>query len=119
MNSTYAEAVQLLSGMVDDTQSVSSEETTSTYQEEEEILSNSFQARENNKLNVQQPQFDASQPPNIKPYHPLVIPIVKSKKSMVIVGAILREDLEKAVQRLKNIMKIARKPPVSLSFIVC
>ena len=43
-----------------------------------------------------------------------VIPIVQSKKSMVIVGAVLREDLELSLQRLLSLSETAESDPVVL-----
>lgn len=86
-------------------------------EEEEVLLQEGFQANSSQqsiKLHVQQPQLDPNLPPKLVRYCPSVIPIVKSKKSMVIVGAIMRSDLERTVHRLKNIIRVARKPPVVL-----
>jgi hypothetical protein len=66
-------------------------------------------------LSVDLPQMDLSNKPHSirKHYSPSVIPIVKTKKSMVIVGAVLREDLEKSVKRLVKIIHVTKRPPVS------
>ncbi len=62
-------------------------------------------------LSVTQPIFSAGQH-QLKHYSPSVIPIVKSKQSMVIVGAIRREDLARVLSCLKDILTISRRPPV-------
>lgn len=62
----------------------------------------------------------ASHPPSlptqikhrIKHYAPNVIPIVKSKRNMVIVGAVLRSDLQRSLKELKRVIDIANTPPV-------
>lgn len=48
----------------------------------------------------------------IKHYAPNVIPIVKSKRNMVIVGAVLRSDLQRSLKELKRVIDIANTPPV-------
>lgn len=45
-------------------------------------------------------------------YQANVIPIVKSKRNMVIVGAVLRSDLMRSVRELKRVIDIANTPPV-------
>ena len=67
-------------------------------------------------LKVEIPHMDRRKPVSIKHYSPSVIPIVKSKKSMVIVGAIVREDLEVAVKRMVKMIQVTRRPPVSRTF---
>lgn len=64
-------------------------------------------------LSVEQPVLSADHHHQLKHYSPSVIPIVKTKKSMVIVGAVRREDLERSVCCLKDILTVARRPPVS------
>jgi H+/Cl- antiporter ClcA len=47
-------------------------------------------------------------------YAPKVIPVVKSRRNMVIVGAVLRTDVEKAVSDMRRVLEIANTPPVVL-----
>jgi len=47
-----------------------------------------------------------------KYYAPTVIPIVQSKNSMVIVGAVLRKDLQESLNKLKKFAEVASAAPV-------
>lgn len=47
-------------------------------------------------------------------YSPSVVPIVKSKRSMVIVGAVMRNDLEHAMRKIRDLAVIAHRQPVVL-----
>ena len=51
-----------------------------------------------------------------KYYAPTVIPIVQSKGSMVIVGAVLRKDLQESLNKLKKFAEVASAAPVSFYF---
>jgi hypothetical protein len=48
-------------------------------------------------------------------YAPTVIPIVQSKGSMVIVGAVLRKDVKEALAKLRKLSEMAQLGPVSTS----
>lgn len=54
-----------------------------------------------------------------KYYAPTVIPIVQSKGSMVIVGAVLRKDLQESLAKLKKFAEVAQAAPVSADAIIC
>ena len=45
-------------------------------------------------------------------YAPTVIPIVQSKESMVIVGAVLRKDVKESLAKIKALSDVALAPPV-------
>jgi hypothetical protein len=49
-----------------------------------------------------------------KYYAPNVIPIVQSRESMVIVGAVLRKDIKESLHRLSKLNKFACSTPVSM-----
>lgn len=53
--------------------------------------------------------------PLLKFFANTVIPVVQSKESMVIVGAVLRDDVKKTLLRIANIAHVARAKPVYLS----
>jgi hypothetical protein len=46
-------------------------------------------------------------------YAPTVIPIVQSKSSMVIVGAVLRKDVKEALSKLRKLSDMSQLGPVS------
>lgn len=48
-----------------------------------------------------------------KAYTPSVIPVVKSTRNMVIVGAVLTSDLRKSLQEMQRVLDIVSTPPVS------
>ena len=48
-------------------------------------------------------------------YAPTVIPVVQSKASMVIVGAVLRKDVKEALGKLEKLREVALAAPVRLS----
>ena len=48
-----------------------------------------------------------------KYYAPTVIPVVQSKESMVIVGAVLRKDLKDSLSKLMKLAQVASSAPVS------
>lgn len=50
----------------------------------------------------------------VQHYLPTVIPVVTSKRSMVIVGAVLRKDLETAIRQIREHIQIASQPPLVL-----
>eukprot|EP00599_Poterioochromonas_sp_BG-1_P006011 CAMPEP_0173133076 /NCGR_PEP_ID=MMETSP1105-20130129/514_1 /TAXON_ID=2985 /ORGANISM="Ochromonas sp., Strain BG-1" /LENGTH=520 /DNA_ID=CAMNT_0014044681 /DNA_START=1232 /DNA_END=2791 /DNA_ORIENTATION=+ len=70
--------------------------------------------RTKDSLQVEIPHIDKTKPISIKHYSPTVIPIVKTKKSMVIVGAILKEDLETSVKRLVKMIQVTHRAPIIL-----
>lgn len=51
----------------------------------------------------------------VKRYNPSIIPVVQSKGNMVIVGAVLREDLKQALLKIKEICQVADATPVLLA----
>lgn len=67
----------------------------------------------------QQPQHQQSQQPahgyRWKAYTPSVIPVVKSTRNMVIVGAVLTSDLRRSLQEMQRVLDIVSTPPVTHS----
>lgn len=74
--------------------------------------------RTKDSLRVEIPHIDKTKPISIKHYSPTVIPIVKTKKSMVIVGAILKEDLETSVKRLVKMIQVTHRAPVNEDLLI-
>lgn len=66
------------------------------------------------QLSIEQPYLDEMQPAKMMHYTPNVIPVVQSKRSMVIVGAVLRSDLKHAVMELQHAIMVASTEPVQL-----
>lgn len=95
-------------------------------EKEEGLLPNSYQRTRANKpaqsgatnrslsANTTQTQIKH----RIKHYSPNVIPIVKSKRNMVIVGAVLKSDLQHSLIELKRVIEIANTPPVRFCRII-
>lgn len=52
-----------------------------------------------------------------KYYAPTVIPVVQSKDSMVIVGAVLRKDLKESLSKLRKLAEVAYSAPVRIRFL--
>jgi hypothetical protein len=75
-------------------------------------------AMRSEEISVSIPKMDPKLPRTTTSYSPTVIPVVKSLRSMVIVGAILREDMERAVARLKKIIDVGNRPPVIRSIVL-
>lgn len=48
-------------------------------------------------------------------YAPTVIPVVQSKASMVIVGAVLRKDVQESLRKLQLLNEVAQTAPVELA----
>jgi hypothetical protein len=46
-------------------------------------------------------------------YAPTVIPVVQSRESMVIVGAVLRKDIKESLNRIRKLNELAQAAPVS------
>lgn len=120
LDSTYEEANNLLN-LIDE-----SEWNKKSMKLNIEVTSNSDGATSNyhncvvsqmastSTLSVNQPVMHGRENHYLKHYSPTVIPIVKSKKSMVIVGAVRREDLSRSICCLKDILTVSRRTPVRL-----
>jgi predicted transcriptional regulator len=122
LNSTYKDAHNLLKAVNSGHGSLTINETNTTVEmtSRENDLTASYHKDAmgylaGKSIQVEIPQMDTSQQSHysIKHYSPTVIPIVKSKRSMVIVGAVLKEDLEKSVKRILKIIQVTKRPPVS------
>jgi hypothetical protein len=115
LDSSYQDADKLLRHMNDGTEA----ENSVSYQLDSEGFSISptkhqeFSHTSISMLRVRQPSLDENLPIQLKPYSPTVIPIVKSKKSMVIVGAVKRDDIARSISRLKDMVAVASRSPVS------